>query len=316
MTKNNENEQEQSVTFDALDASLDDLLKAADAEGVRDKLHKAYGGVSVEHSGHTDERGAVGGGVADAGDMGGLDNMMIGKMVAKLSDAGFSDAQIKAFMTGKQEDEEDDEEDDDDDGEDYGKSQTAGKPRSADTSPDDDDAPLYKSFTEDPDIEDGVDAAPFMEALTAKTTQTLDNFRKSLRKGFGEQSKVNQAMAGSMYELGQLVKSQQAVINELGHRLGIVERQPMPQKGQTAAPLQKSMPGEAGHAPGKLQKSHVLGTLGYLNLVKGEKQICGEPTSQIIAKLETTGEANPEVLQHVQRFLATNPSEAEAAKAF
>lgn len=310
------------VTTDSLDASLDDLLKAADASDLKDKLSKAYGGVNVEHTGHVEPgRGNVGGGLPDGGDLGTIDNMMIGKMVAKLSEAGFSESQIRAFMSdgGEEEEEEDEEEDEEMVGgaggsfvpnQRVGTAKKSGHAGVGET--------FRKSFMEDPDIAEAVDAAPFMEALTAKTTQALDTISRSLAKSEKGQTKMNRAMAGAMYQTGQLLKSQAHVINELAKRLNIVERTPMPPRGQTgnARALHKGMPGEAGRPVERLTKSEALGSLSYLNLVKGERFIAGEQTSHIIAKLESSGEISPEALGHVQKFLETNPNEADAAKQY
>ena len=57
------------VEMAGLSASLDELVKAADATDVV----KSYGGTNVETSGHVDERGQAGGGMAEAGDMGSRD---------------------------------------------------------------------------------------------------------------------------------------------------------------------------------------------------------------------------------------------------
>lgn len=295
---------EPTVTIDSLDASLDDLLKAADATDLKSKLSKAYGGVSIEHGGHYTEGKQKGGGAAGAGDIGGIDNMMIAKMTASLANAGFSEAQITAFMRGKAEEDADEpDEDDEDEGGDY----------------EDEDEPDFgksdrhdfaKSFREDSVIAEAIDAAPFMESLTAKTTKALDAIAKSQTGHFKTQSKVNRAMAGALYQQGQLIKA-------LSARLGIIERAPNPPKGRTgAAPLHKSMPGEAGVPQGQLRKSEALATLNYMSLIKGQKTIGGEPVSIVISKLESAGMISDEAIHEVQKFLATHPSEAAAAKAY
>lgn len=300
---------EQGTSVDGLDASLDDLLKAADAGALAAKLEKAYGGVSVEHSGHDEPgKGHQSGGLPGGGDIGGIDNMMIGKMVNALSAAGYSDAAIRAFMKGKAEDEEEMEEDvaDEDDEE----MEMGGYKKSFDP------APFRKSFHEDPDIAEAVDAAPFMEALTARTTEALDRMHKSMTSTSRRQDKVNKAMAVAMVQQSQLIKSQQTVISELGRRLNIVESTPMPSKGHTnlvgAQPVKKSL-GATPDAQSQLRKSDLASILSYRNLVKSDKVIAGEQTTHIIAKLESGGQITPKAVEDCQQWLANNPTEAEAA---
>ena len=75
-------EEQGEVELGGITATLDELVKAADAT----EIVKAYGGTNVEWSGHVDERGKVAGGGAGGGDVGGLDDMMIGKMAQSLID--------------------------------------------------------------------------------------------------------------------------------------------------------------------------------------------------------------------------------------
>lgn len=318
-------ENQEELTMDALDSTLDDLMKAAEATDLQEKLRKA-GGVSVEHSGHYTEGGKKGGGLPGSGEQGGIDRMMIAKMTAALTGAGFSSDQVAAFMAGKAEEEEEEEEEDLDEemegamrdayAKGYAKARSEfGK---SDAWDDDEEVESFrKSFEDDPTIAEAIDAAPFMESLTAKTTSSLDRIQKSVHDGFASQKQVNRALAAAFFEQGQRLKKSERVIDELARRLGMVERQPLPQKGRTAAPLHKSMPGEAGKGgPQQLRKSELLGSLSYLNLVKGEKHIAGEPTLQVISKLESTGDISKGAVEHVERFLATHPNEAEAAKAY
>lgn len=308
--------EEAVIDMDGLEASLDDLLKAADASDVRDRLAKAVrgehpgsSGVSVAHSGRVDEDGQGGGGLADMGDAGGIDDLMIGKMI----DAGIAAgtvADFVAYMKGKQEEDEDEEEMDGY----YGKS---------DPSQGKGGEPLRKShaqeWSEDPDISEAVDASPFMEALTMRTTQALDQLHKSMMEGQFRQNDFNGKMAKAVGSLGKLVKSQSQVIDELRKRLGIVERTPMPQKGTTTTTgLTKSIPGGAqqGDAPKPLTKSEAVATLTYMNLKKGIKQINGHKTAELACMLEAGGSIDKGTIEEIQRFLVVHPNEAKLAKAY
>ena len=180
---------EPQVDVASLDASLGDLLKAADAQGLQEKLSKAYGGVSMEHAGHIEPgRGTVGGGMPGSGDVGRIDNMMIGKMVGALAGAGFSDSAIRAFMKAKMDEDEEEEEepDGDEDGEDDDDDGDGMPPAYAKSSSHD----FRKSFAQDPDIAEAVDAAPFMEALTARTTEALGKIAKSMGRSQSKQDKM------------------------------------------------------------------------------------------------------------------------------
>lgn len=299
-----------AVDIDGLDASLDDLLKAADASDVKERLAKAVrgehpgsSGYNAVYSGHTDEDGKKGGGVASMSDAGPLDDLMIGKMI----DAGLSPATVAdfvAYMKAKAEDEDEEEDEDEDDG--YFKSFRS--------------EPLRKShadrFAEDSDIAQAVDASPFMEAITMRTTESLDHLQKGLHAQAVRQNDYNEKLARAVGGLGKLVKSQSGVISELQKRLGIVESTPMPAKGTTSAQaLHKSMPGEAGRDTTALSKSEVVSTLTYMNLQKGIKTINGQKTAELACMLEGGGSIDRETLSEVQRFLAGNPNEAKLAKA-
>lgn len=303
------NPNEAGVTIESLDASLDELLKAADAKDVADKLSKAYGGVNIENSGTMSDGKPSGGGQAGAGDIGGIDDMMIGKMIGGLASMGYSDSQIRAFMRGKMDDEgEEEETEETDEGdepmeEDIEKSLRKSMGRG-----------FADAFGSDPAISEGIDAAPFMEALTVKTVQSLDLINKSVHRGQLTQTKVNKSMAVVLVQQNQLIKA-------MAQRLGVIERQPMPQRGITDVPtaraLAKGMPGEVGaRAPQQLRKSEALNVLTYMNLVKGIKHIDGNTTLDTIARYEAGGQISENAVSAVHQFLATHPGEAEAAKRY
>ena len=318
----------EELTMEAIEASLGELVKAADATD----LLKAYGGVAVDTYGHTDERGKVAGTLADSGDMGSLDSMMIGKMAQTLQDAGYPADAVSAFMSAFQEgDDEDEDEDEDDAGYMSGKfgaaASTSGgvgtNPRARASG----GKGMGKSmdhFREDPDMADSLDVSPFLEALTARTAEQLDRINKSLYGHAAQQGNVNRAQAVATYNLGQLVKSIAQVTDALAYRLGLVESQPQAPKGQTrltgAQPLHKGMPNEAGGLPpqagASLQKSHVLSVLSFMNLEKGIREIAGRPTSELIGTYEAGGQLSQQTFDAVQGFLAAHPHEAETAVSY
>lgn len=297
------------VSIDGLEKSLADLMEVADAT----ELNKGYGGVSVETSGRYDEKGKGGGGMAGSGDVGGLDDMMI----AKMSDAGVPAgmiAEFSAFMAGKQEDDEEDDEGEEseksfyEDDFDYGYEQ-------------EDIAKSMDHFRADPAIADTIDVSPYLESLTVGVADQIDGLTKSQQVFQLSQNEVNRHMAAAMAQMGTMIKSQAAVIEELGSRLGLVERQPSaPRAALTtgrAQAMAKSMPNEAGNGYGsQLTKSELKSTLTYMNLEKGIKSINGRSTSEIVCLYEGGAPIDGKVVEAAQRFLQTNPHEADAARSY
>jgi hypothetical protein len=333
--QNRDNDQG-TVTVEGLSSALDDLVKAADATD----LIKGDGG--IEHSGHYDERGKVGGGRASGSDAGGLDNMMIAKLTEAGIDAGtiaaFQDFVAKAKDTDDDADEEPDNDEDDEmsgemreviaDMHAYAKKNGSmnGYPGFGKSDDGGYGEPLVKSmdeFRNDRDIADAIDVSPYLEAMTARTADQIDGLRKAISSGFGNQTEVNRHIAAAMHQMGTLVKSQASVIGELGKRLNIVESQPLPAKGATtrtgAQALAKGMPGEAGGpaAGGEsLSKSELLSTLTYMNLEKGIKNIGSQRTSEAIYLLEGGNKVDNAVINAANAFLSQNPTEAQAARIY
>ncbi len=291
---------EAELDLDALQKSLDELVSVADAT----ELHKAYGGTSVEYSGRYDEDGKGGGGGADKGDVGGLDDMMI----AKMSDAGIPPniiGDFLAFMDGDDEEEEEKEE-----------------AEKSDPPPVEELQKALDDFKESPNIADAVDVSPFLEDLVGKIAGQFDSIRKSEHDFQGHQGDMNRHLAVALHQIGTLAKSQQVVINELGSRLGLVERQPAaPQpRGATslhaAQAMTKSMPNELGAGGAELAKSELLSTLTYMNLVKGIKQVNGQPTYELACMYDGGAPVDGRVIETVKTFLATHPHEADQARTY
>jgi hypothetical protein len=186
--------------------------------------------------------------------------------------------------------------------------------------------PMAKSmddFRQDKDIADAIDVSPYLEAMTARTADQIDGLRKSIDGGFAGQVDINRHMAAAMHQMGTLMKSQEAVIGELGKRLNIVEKQPQQPKGATsrtgAEAMAKSMPGEAGGPPASgssLSKSELLGTLSYMNLEKKIHNIGSQKTSEAIYLLEGGNKVDDGVIAAATAFLAQNPAEAQQARTY
>lgn len=306
---------EAETDVDGLEKSLKELIKVADATSL------VKGG--VENSGHVDERGKVGGGSSP--DPGGLDDMMIGKLVAA-GVSGETIADFGAYMAAKQSEDEEEDEDEEQEGKmsvppSRKSPSSGGGTLKSDQSPDE-FRKAMDEFREDPSIADTVDVSPYIEAFTQRVAEQLDGLRKSVSAHQGEQGRVNRAIAGAMYQLGGLVKSQSAVIGELGRRLGIVEKQPAAPKGARSLPaaqaLAKGMPGEAGGAvEGEpLNKADLLSVLTYMRLVKGVEQIGNRPIGEVIYKLDGGNLYTPDVPAAAQKFLRENPAEAEVARTY
>jgi hypothetical protein len=331
---------EQTVGTDDLQKALEQLVKVADAEDVVAEMRKG-GGVNYDTSGFSDESGKSGGGVTT--ETGSLESMLIGKMgelglnalqagglIGMMKEKGFLESNRPApkKMSGKKKG--DDEGDDDDEGEE-GEEMTAyargymdamnkkgdDTEKSEDSADDDEESESFsKSFREDKDIDQAVDASPFLEALTARTTEALDGLHKSIKAGRADQGNINKALASALYQTGKLVKSQSRVIDELGKRLGMVESQPAPAKGATnparAAALTKSF-GAGGESAMSLSKSELVNTLSYLRFEKGMDRIEGMPIGELAVFAESGGEIRKDVLDFVTKYVSTHPNEREQA---
>lgn len=302
---------EQTVDTSGLESAVRELTKAANETS----LNKG----GIENSGTTSDGKPAGGG--QTSDFGALDDMMIGKMSAAGLDAG-TIAMFGQFLAAKAGEEVDEEDEDEPSG-------AMAPPREPITRKSQQRArgeqPLNKStmdqLREDPVLNHNVDVSDYLEHITLRVAEQLDGVRKSMSDDRGAQQRFNAALAKSTVEMAKLVKSQAAVIGEMGRRLGIVERQPVATpKGATTAPraraLQKSMPGEAGQDVGQLRKSELLSTLTYLNLEKGIRHINGQKTSEIVSLYEGGGVLDEATVTFAKGWLSANPGEAEMAKSY
>jgi hypothetical protein len=315
----------QEITEDTLAASLDSLLKAA---GATDKLRKG----GIVNSGFEDEDGKQGGGQGSKSDAGGIEELMIGKLVASGMDAAAAGEIVgllneEGLLGHKKEETEEEEEegkhDEDEEDEDmrgYARGYAdamAKMGKSADAKPAGEvlEKSIQKSFADDTDIAAGVNATPFLEALVARTTESFGSLAKSMAAQDKKQVEVNVALARAVHQLGSLVKSQSSVVGELGMRLGIVERQPAASpKGartlQGAQALKKSQ--EDGGAE-LLKSGDMAAVLSYMRFAKGMDAIEGEPIGHAVVMAEAGGIISPAVKEHVQKWLTANPGERNAA---
>lgn len=300
-------QQTQQPTADTaqLTGALEELLKAANATNAQ-PLNKGDG-VSIANSGTTSDGKPAGGGQGSMSDAGSIDDLMIGKMAAAGVPAALI-AGFRAFMSMT----------DDEKKKKAAQANGGAVPQPPFINKSESAAAI---ITNDPELQEGVDASPFMDALVTRTAEAIESLEKSLGSQLLKAADVAVRSARALVEVGKLVKSQQATIDELGRRLGVVERAPVAApKGATgtngARALNKSGTVGAEEAP-KLLKSEALSTLSYMNLVKGVKQLPhGVKTSDAIFMLEGGNVIDPQALAAAQAFLVANPAEAEQAKRY
>ena len=332
---------EQTVTEDTLTASLEQLVKAAGVPGLKKgAVGSSFRAGGIENSGFNDEDGKQGGGQASGSDAGGIEELMIGKLVDGGMEAGAA-SEMAGFMVGALTEagligkkcEDDGEEEEEEEGEEkedmagYARGymdamKKMGKSADADKDEEQKEEKLTKSFadqfSEDKDIGEGIDASPFLDALTAKTTGALDALAKSIDQKDQKQSRVNEAMAKAIMQIGMLVKSQSGVVQELGTRLGMVEKQPAaaPKGARTlsgAKALAKSVTTEQTET---LSKSEAAAALSYMRFVKSMTDIEGEPIGQLAIFAESGGTLSKGVHEYMMKWLATHPNEKEAALSY
>lgn len=301
-----------------LEASLNELTRAAQATA----LVKGEGGdgVAISRSPHWSDGKPGSGEAISMGDTGTIDELQVAKMTQAGVDAG-TIANFRAFMRAKAEGDPPPDADLNNENPEAMRGQ-AGSGILPNSRPNPGGGAMGKSmdaFRKDRDMEQAFDVSPFLEALVAKTATQIDLLNKSLVTGQQGQTKFNRAMAGAVVQMGNLLKSRDGVITELGRRLQIVERAPaQPARGATGdtnvRPLNKSMLGERGQQPQQLTKSMVARTLTYMNLEKSIRQLPdGRPTGQTASLIEAGGDIDPTALGAAQSFLSQNPNEAHTA---
>lgn len=324
---------EATVSEDQIAKSIRDLMQVAQSTS---KLAKGDDGNNIVHSGTMSDGKPSGGGRPSTSDAGAIETLMI----AKMSAAGIPASQIAAFMK--------DLKDEDEDGENLrafmgslqvGDSDPSnirvprpspggGEQRAAKSQRHDDTLrKALEEFRENPDLADTIDVSLYLDAMTEKLAGMVDGMRKSISDGHVQQNQFNMANAAALVGISKLVKAQGAVINgqrgvieELGKRLGVVERAPVAQpRGATnqprAAALAKGLPSEAGGG-GELRKSELCSVYSYMHLEKGIHDIRGTRISQIVNDLEAGNVLSQEHHQAALQWLALNPNEAAVARSY
>lgn len=295
--ENNENTP-LDLSADTLDSALADLKKATDAVN----LVKGGGGGVQDTPQHTDERGPNQGKLATKADFAGFDTLMIGKMRETLADAGFSPAEITAFMK------------DEDEGK---KKKKGGFPwAKMEEEEEEDMGKSLTAFLESEDIREGMDASPFLESMVKSVTARLDrNEAAHARRLDADRQSLTQ-MAQSLTAVSGLVKSLTEHSQIIADRLSFLESTPAPARGAgTLAEAQRmaksAAPGGAP-APDTLSKSHIGNTLSYMRCVKGIENADGVHISDAVSQVESNL-VRPEVASLVKSFLVANPNEAVRA---
>lgn len=264
--------QDQETTLGALDASLQELTKAA-ARLTGQPLVKADG-VQIENSGTQGSDGKQGGGQGSMSDAGSVEDLMIGKMTDLGLNArqasgmlGFLKEQMgsSALQGGKFFSHDRPSPSGGKGGEMSGKAKPPMPPFTGKGAPpfgggedpgepedrepgeggEGGEEPAEKSFREhfraSQEIADAVDVSPYLEEYTAKTVTALDSITGAMRKSEKRTEGHLALLMKSSIAQSQVIRAQQNIIAELGRRLGVVERQPESKpKGATSIPMAKS----------------------------------------------------------------------------
>lgn len=180
------------------------------------------------------------------------------------------------------------------------------------------DDSLGKSLSDvlhdDADVQDAYNASAFIEKQSELVAKSIDGLAERMTKAQSNQHAFNTALAKSFHDLGsafvqqqELVKSQQAQLQAVSARLGIVERQPQPRRAATAAsgkPLAKSFEGQ-GEQPLTPQEVSVgLERLMIKSQANNWMLPCGEPVDVAVAKFETSGQLSEGVQRDIRKALA------------
>jgi hypothetical protein len=201
------------------------------------------------------------------------------------------------------------------------------------------DEPLERSYTDvgmqDPDVQgnhttgDDFDVSAFLGRFVAFVGNSLDEINTGLGKSLGRvhsynqaQSSVNEHLAKALVSTSALVKSQAAVIDAMGTRMGILEAQPVGRRSvPTAKALDKSMEPAGGQPhttdqpnPGVLGPPRDGGSdITPDNIVKGltmlqrqsedGKSPSGHDITTATAHFESHKQIHPDVLGDVKKVL-------------
>jgi len=311
-------------------------------EQLASTLEKAYGGVQIENSGTVGSEGDQGGGQAGSKDIGGVDSLMIGKMIdggSIVPSAGllgqmcdqepekFGKGRMAGYLKGYK-NAKDGEDMDSGDGNDedymdgYKKGYLMGHGDGMGKSHQDSlQKSVMDTLLEDNDIREGYDASDFMSSLVKGVSDQIDAFKKSMVSDRHVQGRVQQGVVRSLTQLSKSVAALAQVaplVNELAARLDIVERTPAaPPRGSLnksqAQAAVKQLPGEAGNADRQLNKSQGASVLSYMNIEKGIREINGRKTGELAGLLESGNIIDAPTIEAINTFLDDNPKEASRA---
>ena len=183
--------------------------------------------------------------------------------------------------------------------------------------------PLRKSFGDqlrdaDPNATELVDVSPFLKSLVTQTdvaiTQLGNNIERegmATRNLLAAQGTLLKSTAGALSQTLTLVKSQQAIIDEMGRRLGMVEQQPLVRKSHGVDPrdTRQRNPGKppprGGEGSQQLTKSQVQ--QAYRELIQKADALGDTAAIERLvhasALLESANQIQPNMMAAVQAHI-------------
>lgn len=187
----------------------------------------------------------------------------------------------------------------------------------------DSDEPMAKShkesFVENPNIAQGFEVSEFLDALTSKVTDALDESRAEMSKSFAEVGEFNKALAKSLNAMGALIIAQDKKIRQLEKSLtegaapALMRVEAAPAKGaaRTSAVGQKVNEGmrkSAGAGGTTLTKSQILDTLDDQIQKSAGGIVDGVDLVLESSRYETTHLLSPDAMRIVCKARGIDPS--------
>jgi len=176
---------------------------------------------------------------------------------------------------------------------------------------------LTSSITADyPDAEQLFDASEFLDSLVKSLDSSLGEIRSELvrdgentRNFLRAQGSLLKSVGRVIHHQDKLIKSQQTVIREMGHRLGVLEKEPVVRKSRGADPRDvRFRTGDLGRgdsSPAQISKAEVFE--GLNQMAKSASAKGDEAAMDVIvhatSKFESTGQIAPHVLAAVRSQL-------------
>lgn len=177
---------------------------------------------------------------------------------------------------------------------------------------------LRKSLTErlvdaDPDSAALIDASDILKSFVNQVENAIRDTgtaieRDSLinRNLLKAQGALIKSVAGVIADQQRLIKSQQVVMDEMGRRLGVLERQPVVRKSMGVDPRDiRPRPGQPGSAGGQLLKSQVQQGLRALTVKAAEAgdDVALDRLAHASARFESDGHIAPNIAQAIRAEL-------------